>query len=62
MNDNKDSMVQLGAGVRAYAYRVNGQERVALHLRQGTEVIDLSVEQMQRFARSLGELVNEFPS
>ena len=56
MNGNKDSMVRLGAGVRAYAYRVKNQERVALHLRQGTEVIDLSAEQMQRFARSLGEL------
>ncbi|WP_288858170.1 hypothetical protein [uncultured Corynebacterium sp.] len=62
MGDNKDSMAQLGAGVRAYVYRVNNQERVALHLRQGTEVIDLSVEQMQRFAHRLGELVNEFPS
>lgn len=62
VNNNKDTMARLPAGMRAYAYRFDDQARVALHLPHGTEAIDLSAEEMYRFAERLGELADEFPS
>lgn len=62
MNNNKDTMAQPAIGVRAYAYRANNQERVALHLPKGAEALDLTVDQMKRFVQSLGELLDELPS
>ncbi|QXB17871.1 hypothetical protein SAMN04488531_1708 [Corynebacterium coyleae] len=59
MNNNKDTMARLPAGMRAYAYRASNQARVALHLPHGTEAIDLSAGQMQRFAERLGELAGD---
>lgn len=61
MNNNKDTMARLPAGMRAYAYRFDDQARVALHLPHGTEAIDLSAEEMYRFAERLGELADESP-
>lgn len=55
-------MAQPAIGVRAYAYRANNQERVALHLPKGAEALDLTVDQMKRFVQSLGELLDELPS
>lgn len=58
MNAQADAQMKSPiSGVRIYRYATRDDLRVAMHLPHGAYVIDISIEEAQRFAEDLTQLV-----
>ena len=58
MNAQADAQMKSPiSGVRIYRYATRDDLRVAMHLPHGANVIDISIEEAQRFAEDLTQLV-----